>query len=91
MGSERVQLETDRRLARDFATSDRSRARGVEPNRVSCLDRARIHQHRVQNGQQGQAERAGRVEFLKYPTDIGRVSSGYQVRNVTRCMPVKLK
>ena len=53
---------------------------GSEPDRVSGLDRARINQHRVENGQQGQAERAGRVECLKYPADIGRVSSGYRVR-----------
>ena len=61
-----------------------------EPDRVSGLDRARTHQGRVENEQEGAADRAGQIEGLKYPTNTDRESSGYRVWNVTRCVPVKL-
>jgi len=40
---------------------------------------ARTHLRRIENGKGGVADRAVRVECLKYSTEIERVLSGYQV------------
>jgi hypothetical protein len=51
MGSGRVQPESDRLLARDFITSDRSRQELPETRPGSGLDRVRTHQGCVGHGQ----------------------------------------
>jgi len=76
MGSGRVQPESDRLLARNFVTSDRSRQELPETRPWSGLDRARTHQCWAENGQVEVADRTDRVDCLRYPAEIERESIG---------------
>jgi len=79
MGSGRVQPEPDRRLARDFVTSDRSRARSVST-------RPDVELGPSEKSATPDRERAGGSSTpsgsVKYPAEIDRVLIGISTRDM---------